>query len=162
MTYIFTREELDTILELCAGHQSKVGDRYQKHVEMALKELTDIIKPMIHEKLDLDSDMDQKGHVHPSIRFHDRVEGIVAKERAEERAKQEIKSVKLTFNYIREMLKQAEEAMGQDNDTDNAWKSLDQVKQIIGAKRKADEDEDNDESDDLVEMDQPPAPKRQA
>lgn len=159
MSYSFTKEQLDTILELCAGHESKVGDRYQKHVEMALEELTNIVKPMLHEKLDLDSDMDQKGHIHPSIRFQDRIERIVAEERAKEKAKQEIKAVKLTFSYIREMLKQAEEAMVQDKDTTNAWRSLEQVKQIIGAKRKANEDEDNGEFDDLVEMDQLPAPK---
>lgn len=50
-SYSFKGEQLDTILELCAGAQSQVGERYRKHRDLALEKLTDTIQRMLHDKL---------------------------------------------------------------------------------------------------------------
>lgn len=161
MSYTITREEIDAILELCVGYNTRVSEHYKKHSKMALKELTRLISPLILEKLAFESGpLVESGCRQAALRLGDRVKKIVVKERTEEKAERDIKAAKDTFDEIREMLKQAEEAMGQNKDAASAWESLEQVKQIIGVKRKADEDDTKDEPD--IEIVQLPTPKRQA
>lgn len=138
MSYNINEEQRKIILELCAGveYLATADSEYSS----AIIEVMGLVRTVVGIELTFDvasASTDSKN------RFLDRILRIKKEREVKLKARQEIIALKIKFNKIRDIMKQAEEAMQQDKTTKNAEESLEQIEQILGTKRKADnKDED--------------------